>query len=82
MTTTKNDRFIGVKILSPKGVETARDRRQFVKSIPLAQDPVKIKMPCGAKFEWTRDTLPIEDLPCPCGLEAHCPIIWEVSANA
>lgn len=73
---------VGVKVWMPPGLGPEK-RRAFLRVYDA--DSVKqltVTMPCGAAFEWNKQTLPLETQPCPCGRATHVPVLWEVTADA
>ena len=68
------DRVYGVLIRAP----TAEwlDRTLDTISFPFA-----VEMPCGEMLRYeSRDDLPDEDTPCPCGDESHWAVKYEIDA--
>ena len=68
----KAERVYGVSIRAPTAeyLDLARNAFEF---------PFAVELPCGEVFQYeSKDDLPDEDTPCPCGDESHWAVKYEV----
>lgn len=60
--------------------ESRESRRAFAFRTADQFESTVIIMPCGERASFSAETLPTDDVPCPCGAPNHTLVHWESAA--
>lgn len=76
---TRASRYVGFLFRHNPGV-TPQQHREYVRPFwPSSWWPCRVRMPCGQEIQCDDlDSIPLYDVPCPCGNPTHWFVKWEV----